>query len=90
MVFLTILAALTLSRWAVETASTILYLNGASSTFTQGFEHEAITLWTGYQLIYMLVSTFILLLVVYYIGRRTTFREKLNIVSNAYKNMKRV
>jgi hypothetical protein len=86
MVFLTILAALALYRWAVTTAYTVLGLNGVSPTWILRFIHEAATLRTGYQLMYTLVSTFIVLLSAYYLGRRTHLREKLNIVSIHRRN----
>jgi hypothetical protein len=82
MVFLTILAALALYRWAVTTAYTVLTLNGVSPTWIQRFIHEAATLMTAYQIMYLVVSTFIVLLATYYLGRRTAFREKFNIVRN--------
>ena len=81
---LTTLAALALYRWAVTTAYTIMALNGISSTWLERFVHEAAALRTGYQILYLLVSTFIILLAAYYLGRRTALREKLNIVSNLY------
>jgi hypothetical protein len=80
-VFLTILSALALYRWSLTTAYTVLGLNGVSPDWIVRFVHEAAKLRTGYQLLYMLVSTFIVLLTVYYLGRRTHFCEKLNIVS---------
>jgi len=81
---LTTLAALALYRWAVTTAYTIMALNGVSSTWLQRFVYEAAVLRTGYQVLYLLVSTFIILLTVYYLGRRTAFREKLNIVEGQF------
>jgi len=81
---LTTLAALALYRWAVTTAYTIMALNGVSSTWLQRFVHEAAVLRTGYQVLYMVVSTFIIVLTVYYLGRRTAFREKLNIVEGQF------
>jgi hypothetical protein len=36
----------------------------------------------------MVTSTFIIILTVYHLGRRTAFREKLNIVSHVHKDLK--
>lgn len=82
MVFLTILTALALYRWAVSTAYIILALNGVFYGWTLGFVLEAANLSTGYQIMYLLLSTFILVYTSYYLGRRTSFREKLDKVSN--------
>jgi len=82
MVFLTILTALALYRWAVSAAYIILALNGVSYGWTLGFVLEAANLSTGYQIMYLLLSTFILVYTSYYLGRRTSFREKLDNVSN--------
>lgn len=82
MVFLTILTALALYRWAVSAAYIILALNGVSYRWTLGFVLEAANLSTGYQIMYLLLSTFILVYTSYYLGRRTSFREKLDNVSN--------
>jgi hypothetical protein len=75
------LTALALYRWAIFTARIILTLNGVSFTWVERFVHEAARLQTGYQFLYMMVSTFIMGLAIYYLGRRTSFRESFNKVS---------
>ncbi len=82
LIFLTILTALALYRWAVSTAYLILELNGVSSTWTARFPLEAASLATGYQIMYLLLSTFVLVFTSYYLSRRTRFREKPDMVSS--------
>jgi hypothetical protein len=82
-VFLTVLAALAIYRWALSTAYTTLALNNVSSAGIQHFARETEMLRAGYQILYMLVSTFILLLAVYYLYCRIGFSEKPNKVSYA-------
>lgn len=83
MVFLTILTVLALYRWAVSAAYIILALNGVSYGWTLRFVLEAASLNTAYQILYLLLSTFILVYTSYYLGCRTGFREKLDLVSTA-------
>lgn len=75
------LAALALYRWAVSTCSIVLYLNAAPHHTSAELTHTATLLRVGYQIVYLVVSTSIAILVVYYILRRTRFQESLNIVS---------
>lgn len=67
-----------------------MLLNGVSTAWLQRFVKEAAELQTGYRALYMLVSTFIIILTVYHLARRTAFREKLNIVSYVHKDVEYV
>ena len=57
LLWLTILSALALYRWAVSTAYIILALNGVAYSWTLRFVLEAAKLSTGYQVMYLLFST---------------------------------
>ena len=89
MLFLTILSALALYRWAVSVAYIILALNGVAYSWTLRFVLEAASLSTGYQIMYLLLSTSIIVFTSYFLIRRTRLREKPDIVSNAiHKSIK--
>jgi hypothetical protein len=81
LLWLTILSALALYRWAISTAYIILALNGVAYSWTLRFVLEAAKLSTGYQIMYLLLSTCIIVFTSYFLIHRTRLREKLDVVS---------
>jgi hypothetical protein len=84
MAILTTLSVLALFRWSVSAAYIILALNGVSYGWTLRFVLEAAKLSTGYQVLYLIMSTSILIFTSYFLALRTRFREKLDIVEGQF------
>jgi hypothetical protein len=75
------LSALALYRVAVTAVYVGLTLNGYPYRFVAQFALEEVKLSAAYQILYLLVSIFILGFTAYYIARRTKLLESLDIVS---------